>query len=248
MIELTNKLKPGLRSFDGTLTLSFEERQRSRYKAQLDSGEEAWIILVRGGVLRSGDVLKASDGRIVQVQGRPEPLMEVRSVNIQLLARAAYHLGNRHAHVEVGAGYLRCERDHVYRDMLNGLGLEATDVDAPFEPETGAYAAGQAHHGHSTDHADGAKHSGRIHDHNTGALQYAADGAHAAAPAAHVHGPDCNHGHDHGHDHSHDHAPAPSQQKAALLSIPIKAAAPAPHVHGPLCNHGHDHDHDHDHK
>jgi urease accessory protein len=235
MIELTNKLKAGALSPSGTLTLSFEERQRSRYKAALDDGEEAWIILVRGGVLRGGDLLKATDGRIVQVRGKAEPLMEVRSSDAQALAKAAYHLGNRHAHVEVGAGYLRCERDHVYRDMLQGLGLSATDVDTAFEPEVGAYAAGHA------PHADGAKHAGRIHERNTGELQYAADGAHAGhdhkhehgqhnpkhGEPGHVHGPACNHG------HAHSAAPAPS-----LITIPIKSA-PAPHVHGPDCKHDH---------
>ena len=231
MIELTNKLKPGSWLPTGTLTLSFEERQRSRYKATLDDGEEAWIMLVRGGVLRGGDILKATDGRIVQVHGKAEPLMEVRSNDAQALAKAAYHLGNRHAHVEVGAGYLRCERDHVYRDMLQGLGLEALDVDAAFEPEIGAYAAGH------TDHAAGAKHAGRIHERNTGELQYAGDGAHA------------EHEHDHGHDHKHDnnpkhgepghvHSSACGHDHAAPKTIAIKAA-PAPHVHGPGCGHDH---------
>jgi urease accessory protein len=198
MIELTNKLKTDTATTE-TITLTFDERQRSRYKTLLDSGEEAWIILVgsaRGGVLRGGDVLKSTDGRAVKVRAKAEPLMEVRSDNASLLARAAYHLGNRHAHVEVNQNALRFERDHVYAEMLQGLGLAATEIEAPFEPEQGAYAAGHAGHSHSDD----AKHAGRIHDKNDGTLQY------AAVPItiipdpkqdkkAHVHGPGCGHNH-----------------------------------------------------
>jgi urease accessory protein len=73
MIELTNKLKANTSTTE-TITLAFDERQRSRYKSQLDSGEEAWIILVgsaRGGILRSGDVLKSTDGRVVKCKPSP---------------------------------------------------------------------------------------------------------------------------------------------------------------------------------
>jgi urease accessory protein len=201
MIELTNKLKANTSTTE-TITLAFDERQRSRYKSQLDSGEEAWIILVgsaRGGILRSGDVLKSTDGRAVKVQAKPEPLMETRSDNANLLARAAYHLGNRHAHVEVTANTLRFERDHVYAEMLQGLGLEVQEVVAPFEPEQGAYAAGHAGHSHSDD----AKHAGRIHDKNDGTLQYAAvpitiipdPTQNKQDKKPHVHGPGCGHDH-----------------------------------------------------
>jgi urease accessory protein len=84
--------------------------------------------------------------------------MEVRASSAQALARAAYHLGNRHTPIEVGNGWLRFVSDHVLAQMLAGLGLETTAVSAPFEPEPGAYAAG--HHAHSGE----AKHSGVIHD------------------------------------------------------------------------------------
>jgi urease accessory protein len=195
MIELTNKLKADTATTE-TITLTFDERQRSRYKTQLDSGEAAWIILVgsaRGGIMRGGDVLKSTDGRVVKVLAKPEPLMEVRGDDANLLARAAYHLGNRHAHVEVNHYALRFERDPVYAQMLQGLGLSVTEIEAPFEPEQGAYAAGHTHH------ADGAKHAGRIHDRNDGSLQYAAIPI-VSSEAPHVHGPGCGHDHAHTHD------------------------------------------------
>lgn len=202
MIELTNKLKTVPEKFDGTLALSFDERQKSRLKTQLESGEEAWVILVgssRGGVLRGGDVLKATDGRIVKVVAKAEALMEARASDALILARAAYHLGNRHAHVEVAVNALRFERDHVYAEMLQGLGLEVQEIVAPFEPEQGAYAAGHAGHSHSDD----AKHAGRIHDKNDGTLQYAAvpitiipdPTQNKQDKKPHVHGPGCGHDH-----------------------------------------------------
>jgi urease accessory protein len=140
------------------LLLPFEQRQKSRLRARLQSGEEIGLFLERGAILRGGDCLVADDGRIVRIVAAPEALMEVRCLDPGLLARAAYHLGNRHCPVAIGAGWLRFASDHVLSDMLHGMALETTAVSAPFEPEAGAYAAGQ--HQHSS----AAKHAGIIHD------------------------------------------------------------------------------------
>src|SRR5690349_6974962 len=104
------------------LTLAFELRQKSRLRCVLDSGEEAGLILERGTVLRGGDLLEAIDGRIVAVVAAPEPLSVVVTDNPVWLARAAYHLGNRHVAVQVSAGALSFVHDHVLDDMLRGLG------------------------------------------------------------------------------------------------------------------------------
>lgn len=94
----------------------------------------------------------------MRVVAAAEELMEVRCADAGLLARAAFHLGNRHCPVEIGPGWLRCGADHVLAEMLRALGLAPTPLLAPFEPEAGAYAAGHHHH------SGAAKHSGIIHD------------------------------------------------------------------------------------
>jgi len=146
------------RAFDAELILPFELRQKSRLRTTVASGEEIGLFLQRGTVLRDGDHLEADDGRIVRVSAAPEDLIEVRCANPDALARAAYHLGNRHTPTQVGAGWLRIAADEVLAQMLRGLGAAVTQLRAPFEPEAGAYAAG--HHAHSAD----AKHAGIIHD------------------------------------------------------------------------------------
>ena len=146
------------------LTLSFELRCKARLRTRLDSGEEAGLFLDRGGVLRGGDKLLGKDGRVVEVISAAEAITEARSHDPLLLARAAYHLGNRHVPVQVAPGLLRFGRDHVLAEMVRGLGLEVSEVEAPFEPESGAYGShgGHAHpHGHS---ADGEGRGPRIHD------------------------------------------------------------------------------------
>jgi urease accessory protein len=143
---------------DDTLTLPFEQRCKSRLRTTLVSGEEAGLFLERGTILRGGDCLAADDGRVVLVQSAAEELMEVRAEDAETLARAAYHLGNRHTPIQVGKGWLRFAADHVLAEMLLGLGVEISALAAPFEPEPGAYAAG--HHQHSGE----AKHAGVIHD------------------------------------------------------------------------------------
>jgi urease accessory protein len=80
----------------------------------------------------------------VRVAGKLEPLVEIAAASAHDLARLAWHLGNRHTDVQVVGEKLRIRRDHVLEDMLRGLGATLIPLEAPFDPEPGAY--GQ-HHG-----------------------------------------------------------------------------------------------------
>ena len=60
----------------------------------------------------------------------------------KLLARAAYHLGNRHAPVQVGRGWLRIAADEVLAGMLRGLGATVTPVARRSSPRPAPTAAG----------------------------------------------------------------------------------------------------------
>jgi len=142
---------------DVELALPFELRQKSRLRTVLAGGEEIGLFLERGTHLRDGDCLAADDGRVVRIVAAPEDLVEVRCADADQLARAAYHLGNRHTPVQVGSGWLRLAADDVLAGMLRGLGATVTPVRAPFEPEAGAYGADHRHAGN-------ARHRGIIHD------------------------------------------------------------------------------------
>ncbi len=136
---------------DASLTLPFEQRQKSRLRARLDNGEEIGLLLPRGTTLRDGDLVRAEDGRVVRVKAAPEAVTTASCDDPRLLAVAAYHLGNRHVPLQVGDGWLRFAHDHVLEAMVGGLGLSVRRERAPFEPEQGAYG-GHASHGHSHDH------------------------------------------------------------------------------------------------
>ncbi|MDY0055956.1 MAG: urease accessory protein UreE [Methyloversatilis sp.] len=140
-----------------TLTLSFELRAKCRLRTRLDSGEEVGLFLPRGTILRGGDRLTGKDGRVVAVRSAPERVIEARSADALLIARAAYHLGNRHVAVEVQPGLLRLAADHVLAQMLVGLGLDVRETQAPFEPEAGAYGGHPAHHTHAHAEETGAR-------------------------------------------------------------------------------------------
>ena len=140
----------------GELVLPFDLRIRSRLRTRLASGEEAVLRTERGAVLRGGECLKSEDGRVVRVSAAPEKVMHVICADEFELTRAAYHLGNRHVPVQIGDGFLRIAADHVLRDMLLGLGAKVQELEAPFEPESGAYGGGHGHH-------DEAAHGGKIH-------------------------------------------------------------------------------------
>ena len=163
MLEIKSKLKIPRSAYKvevrGQLKLPFESRQKSRLKTKLVSGEDVGLILPRGEILRGGDLVTASDGRIVEIISQEEKVLHVEANSPRDLARVAYHLGNRHVPVEVGAGFLRIAEDHVLEEMLKKLGAKVSSMEAPFEPEAGAYAGG--HHQH-----DEMGHGGKIHDHH----------------------------------------------------------------------------------
>jgi urease accessory protein len=129
-----------------TLVLPFEQRERCRQRARLASGEEVALFLVRGTVLRDGDLLLGEGGRVVRVEAALEPTYVVRCSDATLLARCAFHLGNRHTQTQVGPGWLRIRVDPVLREMVAGLGADVSEELAKFEPEAGAYGGGHGHH------------------------------------------------------------------------------------------------------
>ncbi|EON13897.1 urease accessory protein [Pandoraea sp. SD6-2] len=202
------------------LVLPFDARSKSRLRATLETGEDVALFLPRGTVLRGGDVLVADDGGLIRVEAAAETVLLVTAATALALARAAYHLGNRHTPVEVGDGYLKLEFDPVLRDMLLRLDVDVAEALMPFEPEAGAYGGGHKH-GHDATFAEDFaiaqqvfhEHHGHSHDHD-----HEHDHSHGHSHA-HSHGDD--HGHVHGPGCSHDHMPD--------------------HVHGPDCGHDHSH-------
>ena len=185
MVEIKAKLKVPRGAYrlevKGQLKLPFDARQKSRLRTHLSSGEEVALMLPRGDILRGGDLVVASDGRVIEVVAETERVLNIVCKTPQDLTRAAYHLGNRHVPVQVGDGFLRIAADHVLEEMLLGLGASIEGMQAPFEPEAGAYGAGR--------HDDEQGHAGRIHHYG----------------AEHDHAYDHDHDDDHGHDHRHDH-------------------------------------------
>ncbi|MBI5335866.1 MAG: urease accessory protein UreE [Burkholderiales bacterium] len=213
--------------------LDWDVRQKSRFEAQDSAGRRLGVFLPRGTVVRGGDVLVAEDGSMVRVEAAPQPVLQVRACAAHGspfdLMRAAYHLGNRHVQLELRPDCLLLEPDHVLADLLRAMHLQVEEVQAPFEPEAGAYAASGHGHLHGGDAHGHGNHGHGAHGHDHQHAQ--APGhtpSHAAAPAhaacshhahrhsgAHDHGPSC--GHDHGHSHHHA----------------------GNHAHGAGCGHGH---------
>jgi len=167
------------RPADDSVLLPFEARQKARQRVRLASGRDAGLMLPRGQILRHGSVLTSDCGLRVRVAAAPERVSTVRSADPRQLARAAYHLGNRHVWVEVGDGWLRYLHDHVLDRMLVQLGLLVQVETQRFEPEGGAYAH-DAHH-HDAGHAHSHDHD---HDHDDHHHQPAAAPAAAVGPAA----------------------------------------------------------------
>jgi urease accessory protein len=145
------------REWDGSaaidhVLLDSDERHRRRIVLTGERGTTFLLDLSRPAVLRDGDGLVLDDDTVVRVVGKPEPLIEIAASDAHELARLAWHLGNRHTDVQVIGERLRIRRDHVLEEMLARLGARLTAVEAPFEPERGAYETHAHGHAHGHDH------------------------------------------------------------------------------------------------
>ena len=172
-----------------TVVLDFDDRHRRRMAMTGTRGLEFLLDLEDAIMLRGGDALVLEDGRLIEVVAAPEPLAEIRGADPHHLIRVAWHLGNRHLPTQIMGKALRIRRDHVIEAMVKGLGARVIEIEAPFDPEGGAYAGGghaRAPEGKSHDHA--------AHDHS----------AHGHGDHHH-HDEHCNHEHHHGDSHAHDH-------------------------------------------
>lgn len=129
-----------------SIELSFDTRQKSRFRATLNNGSDIGADLPRTGILRSGSFIATDLGEILKVEAKAEQLMAVTSSNLFELLKAAYHLGNRHVPLMLTPAALYFEPDHVLAEMVEGLGLQVESVLHPFEPESGAYAQHQHEH------------------------------------------------------------------------------------------------------
>ena len=149
MIVFTRRLNEA-EQVSTTVTLSLDTRIKSRVRVTLDDGREAGLMLERGQLLRGGELLSDELGaEVVRVVAAAEQVSTVRCDNPLLLARASYHLGNRHVPLQIEGGFLRYQHDHVLDEMVRGLGLQVAVEQAPFEPEAGAYQSAPHSHAHS---------------------------------------------------------------------------------------------------
>jgi urease accessory protein len=183
--------------------LDFDDRHRRRMAMTGTRGLEFLLDLESAIALRGGDALVLDDGRLIEVVAAPEPLLEIKGADPHHLIRVAWHLGNRHLPTQLMPKGLRIRRDHVIEAMVKGLGARVVEIEAPFDPEGGAYASaahGHAHddHSHHTghDHAHGHDHHHHDHDHHP---HHDDHGHHH-----HHHDEHCGHEHHHGHSHAHD--------------------------------------------
>ena len=180
-----------------TVVLDFDERHRRRVAMTGVGGLEFLLDLGEAAMLSGGDGLRLEDGRIVEVVAEPEPLAEIRAEGPAALARIAWHLGNRHLPTEILAKALRIRHDPVIEAMAEGLGARVIALQAPFNPEGGAYVS--AGTGEPKRHGRGAAHS---HDHADASAQ---EGERRGDDHDHGHGR--SHAHDHAHEHGHEHGP-----------------------------------------
>ncbi len=178
-----------------TVVLDFDDRHRRRMAMTGTRGLEFLLDLETAVALRGGDALVLEDGRLVEVVAAPEPLVEIRGADPLHLVRLAWHLGNRHLPTQIVGKGLRIRRDHVIEAMVKGLGARVIEIEAPFDPEGGAYAGGGHDHGPEDHGHQHAAHDHSSHDHSC-CMRMAATITMMSIAIMIMH---------HGHSHAHDH-------------------------------------------
>jgi len=165
-----------------TVILDYAHRSTPKIAVSGVKGTGIEIDLETPARLRTDDLLELDNGALVEVVAAPEPLIEARATDVSAMARLAWHLGDRHVPVQLLPNRIRAQREPAIETLLKALGAKVTLIEAPFEPEGGAYEAAHSHHDHAHhDHGhEGHHHHGHDHAH-------------------------CGHDHHHDHDHSHDH-------------------------------------------
>ncbi len=197
------------------VVLDYDDRHRRRLAMEGVEGTAFLLDLSEAVPLVSDAGLELEDGRVVLVVAAAEPLVEIRTSDPNHMVRVAWHLGNRHLPTQIMGTRLRIRRDHVIEDMVRGLGAKVVPIEAPFDPEGGAYGHGTVT-GHDHGHSHGHDHSHAHHGHDHGHDHHGHDHGHSHAPKprdvlavkseGHVHDDSCGCGHDHSHDHGHSHA------------------------------------------
>ena len=132
----------------GTLTLDFDARHRRRIRLTSNHGEDVLLDLPKTVAMADGDGLQLDNGEWLTIKAAYEALIEVRHADRTQLVRLGWHLGNRHLPTEIREDSLLIRPDHVIEDMLIGFGAKLLQIQAPFQPEGGAYGSSQHSHYH----------------------------------------------------------------------------------------------------
>lgn len=134
-------------TFDDRIALTYDDRHRRRMRYTTARGTSFLLDLARAAVLRAGDALRLTDGRLILIDAAPEALLEVTAADTRTLVRLAWHIGNRHLPARLQADRILIREDAVIAAMLRGLGASVRALRAPFTPEPGAYEGSPAHPG-----------------------------------------------------------------------------------------------------
>ncbi len=159
----------GNRATADTVILNYTLRSTGQSGVISVKGQLIDIDLHGGVRLRTDDLLVLEDGAFIEVVAAAEPLLEARAPDLAALARIAWHIGDRHIQAQLLPNRIRTRREPDVEKLLAALGARVTMIEAPFEPEGGAYAPAHDHHDHAHEHDhahDHGHHHGHAHKHD----------------------------------------------------------------------------------
>jgi urease accessory protein len=124
---------PDNRPIVDRVSLTWDERQKSRQKLQTAAGREIALALPTGTRLNAGDLLPIEEGWI-EVYLAPEDVLLIRPRNLQETAFIAYQVGNRHLALEITEHGLKTLYEPRLASYLRQQGIPVEQAQLAFTP------------------------------------------------------------------------------------------------------------------
>jgi len=112
--------------------MTAHDRRRVRRLVEAPDGVTFPLELATGTVLRPGQVLHQTEGRVYVVAAAPEDVLVIRPSSIAEGARIGHMIGNLHRDVEIDGDVIVALADAPLADRLRRAGVAFAEERRPF--------------------------------------------------------------------------------------------------------------------
>ena len=129
-----------------TISLDWEERQKSRSRKTTDQGTEFGLSLATGSILNSDSIfILEQEKKLVRVMELEESVYTVKPNTAEEMAFIAHQIGNRHQPLMIGHFELICQAIPAVRLLFNQLEVDYSEEKRAFSPASDRLGLSHSH-------------------------------------------------------------------------------------------------------